>query len=324
MGKLHNIAVFIRNSTIHNDAWDDIAGKALGIDNITRWNSWFKLLDAAISQEGPLSVFVNQYHRELEDDILTHDDWQVLKMTHEFLQPFHQATMEQQMAWASIDQVLENMDILFVQFEDAKVSRRLCKYCLRAEEEKLNFDAGQVCRKRPHGKLGSHGLVGSFKVLRRNRQNPVYATALCSIQKNGGGISTVIGHQSGGRQPLLQRSGNGRSIRTDRFRRREPCDPVVKREVASYERIRQSMSVLDEPGDEDEFEKFINAPPRHMLTANPLEWWCREEQRAEYPRLHQMALDILSVPAMSDEPERCSLHKADTFLGSSSTFRGQD
>lgn len=42
-------------------------------------------------------------------------------MTHEFLQPFYQATLEQQMEWASIDQVLENMDILFKQFEDAKV-----------------------------------------------------------------------------------------------------------------------------------------------------------------------------------------------------------
>ncbi|OAQ57507.1 transposase-like protein [Pochonia chlamydosporia 170] len=121
LGKLHNIAVFIRNSTVRNDAWDDIAGKALGIDNITRWNSWFKLLDAAISQEGQLSIFLNQYHNELEDDILTHDDWQVLKMTHEFLQPFYQATLEQQMEWASIDQVLENMDILFMQFENAKV-----------------------------------------------------------------------------------------------------------------------------------------------------------------------------------------------------------
>ncbi|PHH73235.1 hypothetical protein CDD80_3945 [Ophiocordyceps camponoti-rufipedis] len=50
MGKLRNIAVFIRNSTIHNDKWDGIAGKALGIDHITRWNSCFKLLDAAISQ----------------------------------------------------------------------------------------------------------------------------------------------------------------------------------------------------------------------------------------------------------------------------------
>ncbi|KAH8797265.1 hypothetical protein F5884DRAFT_864383 [Xylogone sp. PMI_703] len=42
-------------------------------------------------------------------------------MTHEFLQPFYQATLEQQMEWASVDQVLENMDILFKQFEDAKI-----------------------------------------------------------------------------------------------------------------------------------------------------------------------------------------------------------
>jgi hypothetical protein len=49
LGKLHNIALFIRNSTIYNDAGDDIAGKALGIDNVTRWYSWFRLLDAAIN-----------------------------------------------------------------------------------------------------------------------------------------------------------------------------------------------------------------------------------------------------------------------------------
>lgn len=77
-----------------------------------------------------------------------------------------------------------------------------------------------------------------------------------------------------------------------------------RREISPYERIKQSMSVLDEPGDEDEFEKFIKSPPRHMMAKTPLEWWCREEQRMEYPRLHQMAIDILSVPAMSDDPER--------------------
>ncbi|KAF6521578.1 hypothetical protein HZS61_015836 [Fusarium oxysporum f. sp. conglutinans] len=145
IGPMDNIAVFIRNSTVRNDAWDDIAGKALGIDNITRWNSWFKLLDAAISQEGPLSIFLNQYHEELEDDILTHDDWQVLKMAHEFLQPFYQATLEQQMEWASIDQVLENMDILFLQFENAKV-----KYVNNARMvNSVHMDAvfGVFCRR---------------------------------------------------------------------------------------------------------------------------------------------------------------------------------
>jgi len=122
MGKLHNIAVFIRSSTIHGDVWDEISSKALGIDNITRWNSWFVLLDVAIQKEGAITSFLNRYHKELEDDFLTPGDWQVLKMTHEFLQPFWQATMSQQQGWASIDQVLSNMDILFKRFEDGKVS----------------------------------------------------------------------------------------------------------------------------------------------------------------------------------------------------------
>lgn len=77
-----------------------------------------------------------------------------------------------------------------------------------------------------------------------------------------------------------------------------------EREPSTYQRLKQSMSVLDGPSDEDEFEKFINTPPRHMTTKSPLEWWCREEQRLEYPRLHQMAIEVLSVPAMSDDPER--------------------
>jgi hypothetical protein len=81
-------------------------------------------------------------------------------------------------------------------------------------------------------------------------------------------------------------------------------DDNERREVTPYERIKQSMSVSDEPVNEDEFEKFINSPPRHMTTSTPLEWWCREQQRIEYPRLHQLAIDVLSVPAMSDDPER--------------------
>ncbi|KJZ70186.1 hypothetical protein HIM_10409 [Hirsutella minnesotensis 3608] len=74
--------------------------------------------------------------------------------------------------------------------------------------------------------------------------------------------------------------------------------------LTPYERIKRSMSVLDDPGNEDEFDKFINSPPKHMTANTPLEWWCREEQRVEYPRLHQLAIDVLSVPAMSDDPER--------------------
>ncbi|PMB71275.1 putative AC transposase [Beauveria bassiana] len=280
LGKLHNIAVFIRNSTIHNDSWEDIAGKALGLDNVTRWNSWFRLLDAAIRLEGAMPIFLRQFHRELEDDILTHDDWQVLKMTHEFLQPFHQATMEQQMEWASIDQVLGNMDILFKQFEDAKV--------IYAE----------------NGHMVNSIYMGWWvlaKYYEDSDTNPIYVTALLLHPEKR--RRYIDRHW-----PEEWRAGPVAAARQlwAKYKNRPlvAASPKERLDMSPYERLKQSMSVLDEPGDEDEFEKFINAPPRQVMSRTPLEWWCREEQRMEYPRLHQMAIDILSVPAMSDDPER--------------------
>ncbi|KAG7403964.1 hypothetical protein Forpi1262_v018645 [Fusarium oxysporum f. sp. raphani] len=148
----------------------------------------FKLLDAAISQEGPLSIFLNQYHEELEDDILTHDDWQVLKMTHEFLQPFYQATLEQQMEWASIDQVLENMDILFLQFENAKV-----KYVNNARMVNSVHMGWWVLS----------------KYYEESDKTPYMPRHYCSIQKNAGGTLTAIGQRNGDRPPLLVHDGMG-------------------------------------------------------------------------------------------------------------------
>ncbi|KAI8404626.1 hypothetical protein FOFC_16121 [Fusarium oxysporum] len=303
IGPMDNIAVFIRNSTVRNDAWDDIAGKALGIDNITRWNSWFKLLDAAISQEGPLSIFLNQYHEELEDDILTHDDWQVLKMTHEFLQPFYQATLEQQMEWASIDQVLENMDILFLQFENAKVShgravRSITRLVVILKQVKYVNNARMV-------NSVHMGWWVLSKYYEESDKNPIYATALLlHPEKRRRYLDRHWAEEW--RQTAIAGARRHWAKYKDRPLSSDSAARLSneRREVTPYERIKQSMSVLDEPGDEDEFEKFVNSPPRHMTTNTPLEWWCREEQRIEYPRLHQMAIDILSVPAMSDDPER--------------------
>ncbi|KAK9443882.1 transposase-like protein [Metarhizium brunneum] len=266
LGKLHNIAVFIRNSTIHNDAWDDVAGKALGLDNITRWNSWFKLLDAAIRQEGSMSIFLNQFHRELEDDFLTHDDWQILKMTHEFLQPFHQATMEQQMEWASIDQVLENMDI-FIKYAD--------------NERMVNSIH-----------MGWWVLA---KYYEESDSNPIYVTALLLHPEKRRRYIDRHWPEEWREGPVAAARQLWVKYKTRSLTATVALQPRKERlEMSPYERIKQSMSVLDEPVDEDEFEKFINSPPRQVTAKTPLEWWCREEQRMEF----------LSVPAMSDDPER--------------------
>jgi hypothetical protein len=51
----------------------------------------------------------------------------------------------------------------------------------------------------------------------------------------------------------------------------------------------------------DEYEHYCSQP--QVNTEYPLEWW-RTVGSSNYPHLAQMAIDILSIPAMSDEPER--------------------
>lgn len=74
-------------------------------------------------------------------------------------------------------------------------------------------------------------------------------------------------------------------------------------QMTAYERLAQSLDVTETHDYEDELEKFINGTPC-KIAVSPLTWWTREEQRMEYPRLHKMAIDVLSIPPMSDKAER--------------------
>jgi hypothetical protein len=123
LGKLHNIAVCIRGSSILSDYWGTLSPLMLGLDNATRWNSWYMLLKRAVQKRAEIELMCTKYIGELNggDDILTQDEWQLLVDTEEFLQPFYEATLEGQNTFASLDQTLVFMDILFKHFEEAKV-----------------------------------------------------------------------------------------------------------------------------------------------------------------------------------------------------------
>jgi hypothetical protein len=51
LAKLHALAVYIRSSALHNDQWYDAIGKQLGIDNITRWSSWHRVITIALKKK---------------------------------------------------------------------------------------------------------------------------------------------------------------------------------------------------------------------------------------------------------------------------------
>jgi hypothetical protein len=44
--------------------------------------------------------------------------------------------------------------------------------------------------------------------------------------------------------------------------------------------------------------------PRNSLVNQPLSFWTTEVTRRQHPRLSRMAIDLFTIPAMSDEPER--------------------
>ena len=120
--KLHQLCVWLRSSNIHTAAWDRQVGLRLGIDNQTRWSSWYAVIDRTIRKMVAIKVFMNDNERSLNNIRLTSDDWDILQKAHAFLQPFASATLYAEGDKASISQSLLIMDSLLVHYEQQKVS----------------------------------------------------------------------------------------------------------------------------------------------------------------------------------------------------------
>jgi len=78
----------------------------------------------------------------------------------------------------------------------------------------------------------------------------------------------------------------------------------MENELDVYDQIAEDLRKYTRPSSQDEFEDYIGKEPCAIGKTTPLEWWCLDDQRKRWPRLSRMALDVLSIPAMSDEPER--------------------
>src|SRR5436305_11677401 len=74
-------------------------------------------------------------------------------------------------------------------------------------------------------------------------------------------------------------------------------------EPDEYDILSRELDVVVKMEPVDEYESYTSQSPI-QIDCSPLDWWLRDEQRQRYPRLSQMAIDILSIPAMSAGPER--------------------
>lgn len=95
-----------------------------------------------------------------------------------------------------------------------------------------------------------------------------------------------------------------------------------------YDLLAQELDVVSAIIDADEYDTYISHTPI-PIDCSPLQWWLRDEQQQRYPRLSKMAIDILSIPAMSADPERVFSGARRTIsweriqLGASTIERGE-
>jgi len=84
------------------------------------------------------------------------------------------------------------------------------------------------------------------------------------------------------------------------------AETCLEQDLDDYEKMRRRVEIRVMPvRSEDELEVFLKEKPYNSIhQQSALQWWFQESNRTRYPILSHLAIEILSIPAMSDEPER--------------------
>ncbi|KAH7461718.1 hypothetical protein FOMA001_g18848 [Fusarium oxysporum f. sp. matthiolae] len=306
LAKLHALAVYIRSSALHNDQWYDAVGKQLGIDNITRWSSWHRVITAALKKKPQIIQFTAEHDNDLEGNTLSSRDWEMLERTLEFLQPFYEATLEAEGAMASISQSLELLDLLLGHCEKWKAL-----YSQPSNRDDRIIHSIDMC----------WFILDKYYTM--TEDIPVYAAALLlDPSKRKSYIEECWpkewheGAFAAARSLWKEEYNYDVEIHLPEQSLAVPALSKRKKDtMLSKMRLEVRNKTMARARGKDDFDSFISEAPIALAEdTTPLQWWCSEDVRTAYPRLSRMAIDILSVPAESAEPER-------TFSGARRTAR---
>lgn len=290
--KLHRLAVWVRSSSLHSDLWDEAVGLRLGIDNATRWSSWFALIDKALKRQTQIKAFMMDHEQALEGMRLIADDWDLLYKAHAFLQPFDGLTRYAEGATSSISQVLQVMDALLKHYEGQKVIYS----AIKTRDEKMLHSI----------EMGWYLLD---KYYQKTDEAPIYAAALL-LDPRRRAAYLKQNWPSSWYYPALEQANK---IFSDNYKHAAPSavnrspskSPPLKRPHNPLDSLFDSLEVRPAAGNSGhDFVSFVESDPIDIGSLTPLEWWCKLEQRKRYPQLSTMAIAILSISPESAEPER--------------------
>lgn len=307
LGKLHRLIKYILASPQRREEFGGIYGgrKAkeydhlgLLIDNATRWNSVYRMLNRAINVKSRLTTFVRDHKPDPkskyrpQDDKLLPKDWTFIQRLHDTLESFYASTIMSQGSRVWLDEWFTTLHNLLNEVDSWKVEA----------EEVLGDDYLAACLTASWNKIEKY-----YKLV---DQTPVYYAA-------------IVLHPSLKMQKLR-----------DMWQQEEqlPWIPLVEEMVkkiwrTQYKPAQRPQSTVARRIDEDNnaFVRLANAKRLRIdaptaapvdaldeyLSSDPeplkphetvVDWWQRRQQM--YPGLVKMAYDVFAIPLMSDDNER--------------------
>ncbi|KAN0072534.1 hypothetical protein V8E54_009463 [Elaphomyces granulatus] len=122
---IHNVNIWVQASTQRYNDFMTAIGRAIPLDNDTRWNSWYYTeINVALLKRRELKVWIDDHWSELGVDALFREDWQELDDIRDFLQPFVDCTLGTQGYLATLDWAFESMELIISHFEKMKIKYR--------------------------------------------------------------------------------------------------------------------------------------------------------------------------------------------------------
>src|SRR5436190_7969084 len=285
--KLRNIVHHIRDSDSRYQEFFDIAGRHIPLDNITRWNSWYRMLVVALKLNSAIDTYTKRYLTSLQESYLTPQDWAELREIRDFLEVFDEATLLTEGYQGLIHRVLPSMDAIACHYKDAKTRYERSNPALfkRVKASWIVFDKYYQKIYRIPVYVAALVLHPARKTqyIRKNWKKEWQKPGLASVQK--------LWETS-----CLNNSSTPSSLHLSE-------DEHDTAPVNKLGQLLQNLEVDTHRPGEDEYAQFIKQSPT-SLQSSVLDWWLHDDQRKQWPKLSQMAIDIFSIPAMSDEPER--------------------
>lgn len=279
LGKLHNIVVYIQRSPQRMASFLVLSqGKRLARDNKTRWNSWYHMIHQALLLRPAVDVYCAQTGQDLTADLLTNEDWLTLQHIHQHLKYFYQATLFTEGHSATIEKVLSTMEFLLEKLEAAKVEFAEDSYMspsINASWSKL--DKYYSLTERSPAYIAAMVLTPSQKWtwIEDNWEKEWISIAKAQLQE----------------------------FWNTQYK---PIQRVVLPTVEDIAHKTEHQIWLEQkrrqPPALDEYVKYCQAQITPEVDSKA--WWMEPAQRITYPNLGKMALDMLSIPAMSASPER--------------------